>query len=346
MHSFMENHLKFSNLYPHRLAGALSLTRVLCESRQVSYIHQLVTCESVFEDVVLNIVVNMKSHENDDDNDDDDDSNSLNMKMTTTRLVSESFKILIALRARLEEEKKENLLWNVVRRRMVLILSTIVDGIENAANRLDSKVRDEICETAVYLFKSIEDDETECDILSAFNRVLVNSEAHDKYFMKQILMPICRLPVRRSDNKKQVFALRRLVTMRCTLWMATEMRVKGHSFSKIEVVSVVKMLHQFVSISNPDLWTDEIASLTQSLVHVDTEYWTNLWSVKECRECFQSLCHHLIEFKKREGTLSKLRIIVSENRQGDEMPLEWFLKEIENEIDSALIGGNDDDSVE
>ena len=146
--------------------------------------------------------------------------------------------------------------------------------------------------------------------------------------MKHIVMPICRLPVI-EDNSKQSYSLRRIVTMRCTHWMATQMKDKSETFSKVEVVSVVKMLHQFTDTSSPDVWTDEIVTLTQTLVHVGAECWSTLWSVRECRECFQCLCTRLIEIRKRQEKLKELYENVSANWQFEE-PREWFLKEIES----------------
>ena len=304
-------------MYPHRLAGALSLTRALCCTRGVPFLHQLVKDESVFEDAVLNVIMNVKTYVDND-------------VKTMTRLVSESFSILNALRARVEEDEGEEELWKVVRHNMSLILSTIVEGIESAADDLDSTVRDRICDTAVYFFRNINDDEDMlCDILRAFNRVLVKSTSvmRSSCLMKRIVMPICRLPVI-EDNSKQSYSLRRLITMRCTHWMATQMKDKSETFSKVEVVSVVKMLHQFVDTSG-DVWTDEIVTLTQTLVHAGAECWSTLWSVRECRECFQCLYARLIEIRKRQGKLKELYVTVSENWQFEE-PREWFLKEIES----------------
>ena len=123
--------------------------------------------------------------------------------------------------------------------------------------------------------------------------------------------------------------------MRCALWVTEQMKSKSEIFSKLEVVSVVKMLHKFASTSSSDVWRDEIATLTQTLVHVGSECWARFWSVRECRACFQCLCIRLIEIRNRQGNLKKLHAIVSENWQCDELR-NWFLKEIENVSSSEI----------
>ena len=157
MRNYMTEHLKSFNMYSHRVAGALSLTRVLCSERRTNFIHELVKDETAFVDVMLKKLCVDKDN---------------NVK-TVTRHVSESFKILNIIRAHVEEGEDD--IWKAVRPKMTLILITIVSGIEIASGHLDPTVRDGICDTCVYFFRHIEEEDEVCLFLGECNRVLASA---------------------------------------------------------------------------------------------------------------------------------------------------------------------------
>lgn len=316
MKTYLRKFIKCQRNYLHYRAGAMILIRIFCMCGS-SYVTQLLEDEIAFE-TMLSVVDNMEVYVSDKDL----------TQFVGAKIVEETFKIIIAIRSRVEQDKD---IWEGVKDNIVNMMNAVVKGT-NILNGLSVKLREEICEAAVHLFtmhekKEEDDDDAEFEILTSFDRVL--EEGRNSCVIRGVILPICRRFWKQKNTKS--LKLRRLVTTRCALWMVTEMKESAETFTNVEVVSIVRTLHEF--LKDDDVKEEEIISLNQELLHAGSTCWCKMWNIKECREYFQTLCCDVIRVMMQEKEkISQLRDVLDKD-WNDEEPKSWLLNKIDETLD-------------